>query len=217
MKQQLSIALRGQRRGSEVPWAPPEVGDVHGTPVPRREGRAQVFSTWQTLPVGARALSLVLEAPARRDAEAGRWRWTFSYELPGDRLLILRSVMLLPEVQYALQSSTPVYRLAPPGALDLLLLRSRSAIPYIGGTDQNSAPMITQGTPWQTYVLFKPRELLGLVVRTTGPLRVTEGEPMRALIEGDLLSVRGLPTDMEVGHDAPMVRVQPGEPPEPPR
>jgi hypothetical protein len=168
-------------------------------PIPSAAKVAQVFSTYDGLPIRARPFHMLSTfAP---DSEAPSV-WHFEVGCPAGYVMVARSVRIVSLPGVFPGNSSAVYNTYPPGALLFTPQVNGAALPFC---DQ---------VPWSMDEDF-PLFIITPESSTAGLLVVSEVFPdetasLTALFSGEMLWNTGLPIDLQVGHEAAYVRDLPG-------
>lgn len=159
---------------------------------PDKERVAQVFSTYDALPVAARFWSETVEVTADPPP------WVFSVAVPDGWVLVLRSIRA--HLNVTSESSGPfITHLYAPGAGRLSVQRGGGSLP-----DSDVMPF-TIGQSVPVYLVAGEGETVGALVDVVD--FDNDDTVMRVTFTGELLRPRGLMADLEVGHEAAIVRV----------
>jgi hypothetical protein len=203
---------RGRRQWAEQlpPGAPPDwVGPGRPQPLPAQNAVSQVFTTYDAKPVRSHMFAMTRNAPKQDDPSTGGGRWDFDIVCRRGFVMVLREVKVAAHVAQAVigSRSSTFYRLAPPGRMEfLLLLNGAPLVDVENPGNQGDITFANMGERWPVYLVAREGDKVTLRARTYFNWDYGSDSDLDAVFYGDYLSARGLPGDLEVGHDAPQVR-----------
>lgn len=199
LRRQLPAGLPQER----APYAPP-------APIPRKEVVSQVFTTFDAKPVQSHMFSLTRNAPAQDDPSTGGSFWDFSVTVRPGFVMVLRAVKVGAHVAESAVGSrnSTFYLWSAPGKLEhLLLLNGSQLLDVSNEGNLDNIAFANMGQAWPVYLVAKERDRVTLRVRSYTVWDHGSDSDLDATFYGDYLARRGLPGDLEIGHDAPLVRV----------
>lgn len=198
------------------PGAPPDfVPPARPQPLPERSRLAQVYSTYAVMPPTARMFARTVNAPAQDDPSTGGSAWNFTVTVRPGYTLVLRAVKVGAHVAQALVGGrqSTFYLWAAPQKLEFLLLLNGSPLPDVANPGNlDNVSFGNMGHPWGVYLVAREGDQVTFRVRSYTVWDHGSDSDLDATFYGDMLPTRGLPGDLDVGHDAPLVRVQPEGP-----
>lgn len=170
---------------------PAFVPDGRPQPLPSKRRVAQVFTTWEAMPIAARIFAEQLNVAAVPTEGAMIWR--FSLGCPNGYVMIVREHQTFaPETS---SGSVPVLFRATVG-------KNGASDPFIDQLRVEAGDVIP------VYQVIGQGESADLVLVGTG----VEETSLRLQIRGELIRQRGFVPELEVGHDAPIVKPVPIDP-----
>lgn len=211
----MSHELRGRTRRllkqQLPPGAPPDfVPPARPQPLPVVNRLSQVFSTFGVLPVAGRMFAQSMAVMG--SVAGGVTTWLFDMPpTPQGWVRILRGVVLHPgqRLNVGLTGRTH-YRIAPDGAMWMQLRLNRMPPPDVNDMDGSLPALALQGHYWPVYLLAVGGDIPGLKV-TADPEWAPGYNELVVTFYGDMLKARNLPREMEVGHEAALVKVATGQ------
>lgn len=191
--------------GAPPDWAPPG----RSQPLPAAQRMAQVFSTYAAAPVGARMFAEAVTATATYNTDdPPSPTWVFDLDTPPGSVRVLRAVRLLPPLVDVGVVGRFHVRLPMPGRMSIRVRLNKQPVPQVG--DESGSPLANMGEWWPVYVVVGEQDKVGAVVSSGGqPEWLAPDNVLRMVFYGDMLRARNLPKELEVGHEAPLVRVRP--------
>lgn len=190
--------------GAPPDWAPPG----RSQPMPTINRMAQVFSTYAAAPIGARMFAESITESASNSG--GVSTWLFDLDVPRGFVRVLRGVRLLPR-RYANVGivGRTHFRLSTPGGMTMQIRLNKMPPPQVASADGDSlAPLANHGELWPVYLIANEQDTVGLRV-TADPEWSLGYTDLTAVFYGDMLKARSLPKELEVGHEAALVKVSP--------
>jgi hypothetical protein len=184
--------LHRQLPASQPPTAP---APSRPQPLPIQQHRAEVFSTYDALPVAARIFrSTLFEQGVEGE---GFTLWTYDITCPQGFVMVIRSIRT-----YAFTSIDGFGEVPLP--LRASVTRNGAAVSFVDQLFIDAGDSIND-----LFVVVGSGETGGLIASGSG---ITTTAAMRVTIAGELLRSRGLVQELEIGHEAPFVKVLPLDP-----
>lgn len=203
LRQQLPAGLPQER----APYAP-------ASPIPRKELVSQVFTTFDAKPVQSHMFALTVNAPKQDDPSTGGSFWDFTVQVQAGFVMVLRTLKVGAHVaQSAVGSrSSTFYLIAAPQKFEFLLLKNGAQVlDVLNAGNLGDVAFCNHGAPWDVYLTAKELDKVTLRLRSYTNWDHGSDSDLDATFYGDYLARRGLPGDLEIGHDAPIVRVREGD------
>lgn len=211
----MSHQMRGRTRRllhqQLPPGAPPDfVPPARPQPLPKVNKLAQVFSTFEVLPVAGRMFAQSMTESGT--VSGGITTWLFDMPpTPQGWVRILRGVVLHPGLRTNVGTTGRThYRIAADGQMWFQLRLNRMPPPDVNDLDGAAPALAMHGQYWPVYLLTVGGDIPGLKV-TAEPEWAPGYNELQATFYGDMLKARNLPREMEIGHEAAVVKLAPGQ------
>jgi hypothetical protein len=217
----LLASTTGRKLAQQVsePGAPPSVPSFArpspAQPMPKAGQLSQVFSCYDSLPVGAHMLALEQQVQGIQ-VGFGTAEWTFTLPKKQGFVAVVRGIMILPIPNDGIGTrESTFYFNAAPSTLQFKLLRNGQTAIDTGSVEGSSFNRVaSMGQLYPVYLVGGENDSIGFVVRSSGPLQVTFPHStirdLTAVFFGEYLRSRNLPPELETGHDAPLVHLMGG-------
>jgi hypothetical protein len=210
----MAAPLRGRTRRllqqQLPPGSPPDfVPPGRPQPLPRVNRLAQVFSTFGVLPVGGRMFAQSLERDGVESGGGELTTWIFDMDpTPQGWVRVLRAVRLGTGLRTNVGATGRThYRIAAPGQMGMQLRLNRQPPPDVNDLGGDSSPQLAlQGELWPVYMVAAGGDIVGVKV-TASPAWALGYNSLVMTFYGELLKARNLPKEMEIGHEAALVKV----------
>ena len=193
------------------PGAPPDfVPPARPQPLPVVNRLSQVFSTYPVLPVAGRMFAQSMTANG--SVSGGITTWLFDMNpTPQGWVRVLRGVVVHPGLRTNVGTTGRThYRIAADGQMSMQLRLNRMPPPDVNDIDGGSPALAVQGQLWPVYLVAVGGDIPGLKL-TADPEWASGYNSLRVTFYGDMLKARNLPRELEVGHEAAVVKVASGQ------
>lgn len=183
------VQLQQQLPPSEPPTAPQA---SRPQPLPLKRRVAEVFSSYDALPVAAQMVKRLVQITATQVESATVWVGAITVD--EGYVFVARSM-----ITYPLNLTEG----PNPAALKFTPQRNGAAVPFVDTVD------IQAGDTVPMYMVVGAGESCGFQAIVQGEFIDAQ---LSVLICGEMLRSRGLVPELEIGHDAPLVKPIPPDP-----
>lgn len=192
------------------PGAPPDFAPpARPQPLPVVNRLSQVFSTYPVLPVAGRMFAQSLTQTGSVNGSATTWTIDMD-PTPQGWVRVLRGVVVHPGLRTGIGSTGRThYRIAPDGKLSVQLRLNRMPPPDVNDIGGSSPNLAVQGQLWPVYLVAVGGDIPG--VKVVAQNWNDDYNLLTATFYGDMLKARNLPREMEIGHEAAVVKLAPGQ------
>lgn len=203
LRRMLSRQLPAGLPQERAPYAP-------ASPIPRKDLVSQVFTTFDAKPVQSHMFALTVNAPKQDDPSTGGSFWDFTVTVQAGFVMVLRTLKVGAHVAQGGGGRT-FYLIAAPQKFEFLLLKNGAQVlDVFNRGNLSDVAFCNHGAPWNVYLVAKELDKVTLRVRSYTNWDHGSDSDLDATFYGDYLARRGLPGDLEIGHDAPIVRMKDG-------